>query len=199
MSDDIKCCVDGCPYDAEIEVERKDATLWICGDHFKAFFQSKTRKACGKEFHVGQQVMISEGWEDARRRARVLGPSVQTHEDGNWWLPIVFDGQEDPDFHKACGLEAASLGPRTQFPGGCAQCYANDFKILEVADNPDAKLVPGFQPMKDILAKCIGSRNKLNAVKATLNALAKLRTIRDIAQLRGKKIQEIIKGSHVAA
>ena len=53
--------------------------------------------------------------------------------------------------------------------------------------------------VKDIFAKCIGSRNKLNAVKATLNALAKLRSIRDIAKLRGKKIQEIIKGSHVSA
>lgn len=52
--------------------------------------------------------------------------------------------------------------------------------------------------VKDILAKCVGSRNKLNAVKATLNALAKLRTMRDITQLRGKSVQEVIKGSHVS-
>lgn len=52
--------------------------------------------------------------------------------------------------------------------------------------------------VKDVLAKCIGSRNKLNTVKATLNALAKLRTIRNIAQLRGKTTQEIVKGSHVS-
>lgn len=52
--------------------------------------------------------------------------------------------------------------------------------------------------VKDILAKCVGSRNKLNAVKATLNALAKLRTMRDVTQLRGKSMQEVIKGSHVS-
>lgn len=52
--------------------------------------------------------------------------------------------------------------------------------------------------VKDVLAKCVGSRNKLNAVKATLNALAKLRTVRGIAQLRGKSTQEVIKGSHVS-
>ncbi len=53
--------------------------------------------------------------------------------------------------------------------------------------------------IKDVLAKSLGSSNQLNVVKATLNALAKLRTIQDIARFRGKTIEQVIKGSHVSA
>lgn len=53
--------------------------------------------------------------------------------------------------------------------------------------------------VKDILAKSLGSSNQINVVKATLNALAKLRSIQDIARFRGKTIEQVIKGSHVTA
>jgi small subunit ribosomal protein S5 len=53
--------------------------------------------------------------------------------------------------------------------------------------------------VKDVLAKSLGSSNQINVVKATLNALAKLRTVQDIAKLRGKTIDLIVKGSHVSA
>ena len=52
--------------------------------------------------------------------------------------------------------------------------------------------------VKDVLAKSLGSANKQNIVKATLNALAKLRSASDIARLRGKTITEIVKGSSVS-
>lgn len=49
----------------------------------------------------------------------------------------------------------------------------------------------------DIVAKSIGtSRSGSNLVKATLNALAKCRTLEEIAKLRGKTKQEVIKGGH---
>ena len=51
----------------------------------------------------------------------------------------------------------------------------------------------------DVLAKSLGSANKQNVVKATLNALAKLRSVKDFAKLRGKKPFQIVKGSHVSA
>ncbi len=53
--------------------------------------------------------------------------------------------------------------------------------------------------IKDVLAKSLGSSNQINVVKATLNALAKLRTVQDVARFRGKTIEQIIKGSHVSA
>ncbi|MBI2774641.1 30S ribosomal protein S5 [Candidatus Dependentiae bacterium] len=53
--------------------------------------------------------------------------------------------------------------------------------------------------VEDILAKSLGSSNKQNVVKATLNALAKLRTLNQMTKLRGKTAKEIMKGSHVSA
>ena len=48
---------------------------------------------------------------------------------------------------------------------------------------------------KDVLAKSVGSRNPQNLVKATLNALAKMRSAAHLAKLRGKTILELVKGS----
>ena len=53
--------------------------------------------------------------------------------------------------------------------------------------------------VKDILAKSLGSSNQQNVVKATLNALAKLRSIDHFAKARGKSVTEIVRGSHVEA
>ena len=53
--------------------------------------------------------------------------------------------------------------------------------------------------IKDVLTKAIGSSNNINVVKATLNALAKLRSAKHIAKLRGKTVLEITRGKDVAA
>ena len=48
--------------------------------------------------------------------------------------------------------------------------------------------------VRDVLAKVIGpSRSPQNVVKATLNALAKCRTAKDIAHMRGKSVKELVK------
>jgi len=46
--------------------------------------------------------------------------------------------------------------------------------------------------IKDITAKSYGSRNKVNCVKATLNALMQLRSKEEVAALRGKNVEEIL-------
>jgi len=54
--------------------------------------------------------------------------------------------------------------------------------------------------VKDVLTKSLGSANSQNVAKATLNALAKLRTAKHLAKLRGKTVQEITGGQkNVAA
>ncbi len=54
--------------------------------------------------------------------------------------------------------------------------------------------------IKDVLAKSVGpSRCGQNVVKATLNALAKCRSAEKIARLRGKTIQQLVKGDHESA
>lgn len=52
--------------------------------------------------------------------------------------------------------------------------------------------------VKDVLAKSLGSSNQQNVAKATLNALAKLRLAAHIAKLRGKTIDEVVRGSNVS-
>lgn len=44
----------------------------------------------------------------------------------------------------------------------------------------------------DIYAKSYGSRTKMNTVKATVETLKKMRTVEEIAALRGLKVQDII-------
>jgi small subunit ribosomal protein S5 len=52
--------------------------------------------------------------------------------------------------------------------------------------------------IKDILAKSLGG-SRSNVVKATLNALAKLRSAEHLARLRGLTINEITGSEHVTA
>lgn len=49
--------------------------------------------------------------------------------------------------------------------------------------------------VRDVLAKSLGASNPVNACWATMNALKGLRTIEDVARLRGKTVDEIRRGS----
>ena len=45
--------------------------------------------------------------------------------------------------------------------------------------------------VRDILTKSLGSANVLNVVKATFDAMAKLKSVEELAAWRGKSVQEI--------
>jgi small subunit ribosomal protein S5 len=51
--------------------------------------------------------------------------------------------------------------------------------------------------VRDVLAKSLGSPNKRNVAKASLNALAKLRSASRIAALRGKTVSQVVWGEDV--
>lgn len=46
--------------------------------------------------------------------------------------------------------------------------------------------------IKDILTKCIGTRTPVNLVRATIDALEKLRMPEEVAALRGKNVKDIL-------
>jgi small subunit ribosomal protein S5 len=46
--------------------------------------------------------------------------------------------------------------------------------------------------IKDILTKSLGTNNPINTVRATMQALQSLRTAQDVAELRGKSVEEIV-------
>lgn len=51
-----------------------------------------------------ERVRIREGWHGAGQEGLRLGPDVFTQQE---WTPVLWDGEEDPDWHKASGLERA--------------------------------------------------------------------------------------------
>src|SRR5215468_8444653 len=52
--------------------------------------------------------------------------------------------------------------------------------------------------IKDILTKSLGTNNPINTVRATMEALQTLRTAQEVAELRGKEVEEIV-GRQLAA
>ena len=54
-----------------------------------------------------------------------------------------------------------------------------------------ARAVLELAGINDILTTCLGSRTKINEVRATVDGLKNLRTIDQVAELRGKKPYEI--------
>ncbi len=46
--------------------------------------------------------------------------------------------------------------------------------------------------VRDILSKSLGSRTKLNMATATINALKNVKSVEEVAKLRGKTVEEII-------
>jgi small subunit ribosomal protein S5 len=46
--------------------------------------------------------------------------------------------------------------------------------------------------LKDIRAKSLGSHNPKNMISATIDGLSRLRTVEEVARLRGKTVEEIL-------
>ena len=46
--------------------------------------------------------------------------------------------------------------------------------------------------VKNVLAKCVGSRNPVNVVRATINGLVNINSPEYVAAKRGKKVEEIL-------
>ncbi len=51
--------------------------------------------------------------------------------------------------------------------------------------------------MKDVLSKSLGSDNPINIARAAIKCLQSLRTVRQVAQLRGRKAEEIADAYHL--
>ncbi|MGM0476168.1 MAG: 30S ribosomal protein S5 [Pseudomonadota bacterium] len=46
--------------------------------------------------------------------------------------------------------------------------------------------------VRDVLAKCIGSNNPINVLRATMNGLSGMRSPEDVAAKRGKSVEEVV-------
>jgi small subunit ribosomal protein S5 len=59
-----------------------------------------------------------------------------------------------------------------------------------IAGGP-VRAVVELSGIKDILSKSLGSRSAINTVRATISGLSELRTVEEVAQLRGKQVEDI--------
>ena len=93
-------------------------------------------------------------------------------------IPII-DGRTIP--HEVVGVKGATrviIKPAKEGTGVIAGGPAR--AVLELAG------------LKDVRAKSLGSNNPRNMVNATIEGLNSLKTVEEIAKLRGKKVEELL-------
>lgn len=92
-------------------------------------------------------------------------------------VPIVNGGTIPHDIIGKYGAGRVLLRPSSEGTGVIAGGAVRD--VLELAG------------VTDVLSKCLGSRTPINMVRATFTALEELRTVEQVARLRGLKREEV--------
>lgn len=54
-----------------------------------------------------EKLRIKKGWHQEGREGVRLGPDIIPPGHQMPWTPVLWDGEDDPDFHKSVGLERA--------------------------------------------------------------------------------------------
>jgi hypothetical protein len=61
---------------------------------------------------LGMWVRIRDGWQNEGKIGVCLGPAMliipYKGSSGQFWTPVLWDGEEDPDWFKSSGLTNAS-------------------------------------------------------------------------------------------
>ena len=90
---------------------------------------------------------------------------------------IMIDGTVPHDVQGKFGASSVLILPATEGTG--------------IIAGGSSRVVFELAGYKNIVSKSYGARNKLNTVKATVDGLLKLRTREQVAEMRGKSVDEI--------
>lgn len=137
----------------------------------------------GRRFRFAALVVIGDkkgrvgyGTGKANEVPDAIKKAIENAKKNLFTVPIV--GTSIP--HEMTGSFGAGevfLRPASEGTGVIAGGAIRD--VLELAG------------ITDVLSKCIGSRTPINMVRATVDALENMKTLEQVAELRGKKPQEI--------
>jgi hypothetical protein len=84
--------------DTKERFEKSHEILEFATDHFISMIDTDTK-------FTRLRVQIRDGWMHEGKQGTLLGPPVYAQQN---WSPVLWDGEEDPDFHKTKGLIGVS-------------------------------------------------------------------------------------------
>ena len=123
----------------------------------------KGRVGCGMGKAVEIPEAIRKGTEDAKKQM----------------FTVPLDGTTIP--HEVVGVFGTARVKMMPAPEGTGVIAGGPVRdVLEACGN------------KNIVTKSIGSNNKINVVRATLEGLRQMRSAEQVAKLRGKTVEELL-------
>ena len=121
------------------------------------------RVGCGMGKAVEIPEAIRKGTEDAKKQM----------------INVPLNGTNIP--HEVVGVYGTARVKMLPAPEGTGVIAGGPVRdVLEVCG------------IKDIVTKSIGSNNKINVVRATLDGLSQMRSAEQVAKLRGKTVEELL-------
>jgi small subunit ribosomal protein S5 len=122
--------------------------------------------------------LVGYGTGKAKEVPEAIKKAVQDARKNLVRVPII-DGRTIPhELTGRFGASAVLLKPASAGTGVIAGGPAR--AVLELAG------------IHDILSKSLGSNTPVNIVRATVKGLTELKTVEEVAQLRGKEVNEIL-------
>ena len=123
----------------------------------------KGRVGCGMGKAVEIPEAIRKGTEDAKKQM----------------ITVPLNGTTIP--HEATGIYGTARVKMLPAPEGTGVIAGGPVRdVLEACG------------IKDIVTKSIGSNNKINVVRATIEGLRQMRSAEQVAKLRGKTVEELL-------
>jgi hypothetical protein len=139
----------------------------------------------------GMRIRVRKGWDREGEKAIILGPPVFKDQ---WWVPVLFEGEDDPDLHKAAAFEEFDEvvnpnggGPDCRHFIGDAACKvsANLIPEEDCEHCPIPKLERKAKEAR-AMARCIKRELKRMGKRSDMEVMAEMKQQDEKAKKEGK-------------